>query len=54
MESLIYTNRGLCDCVANSLMRAVLNTAMEDARLLQRMESVHLYDRLPFSLILPT
>ena len=38
----LYTNRGLCECVANSLMRAVLNTAMGDARLLQRLESVHL------------
>ena len=27
----LYTARGLCECVANSLTRAVLNTAMGGA-----------------------
>ena len=38
----VYTTRGLCECVANSLTRAVFNTAMGDARLLQPLESVNL------------
>ena len=33
-----YTTRGLCDCVANSLTHAVLNTAMGGVRLLQPLE----------------
>ena len=35
----LYTTRGLCECVANSLTRAVLNAAMGGARLLQPLES---------------
>ena len=38
----LYTTRGLCECVANSLTRAVLNTAMGDATLLQPLECVNL------------
>ena len=34
----LYTTRGLCECVANCLTRAVLNTAMGGARLLQPLE----------------
>ena len=35
----LYTTRGLCECVANSLTRAVLNTAMGGARLLQPLQA---------------
>ena len=36
----LYTTRGLCECVVNSLTRAVLNTAMGGARLLQPWNSL--------------
>ena len=35
----LYTTRGLCECVANSLTRAVLNAAMGGARLLQPLQA---------------
>ena len=46
----LYTTRGLCECTANSLTRAVLNTAMGGARLLHhgipRVHPFIWYDRL--------
>ena len=42
----LYTNRGLCECVANSLTRTVSNTAMGGARLLQHWNPLLWYDRL--------
>ena len=39
----LYTIRGLCECVANNLTRAVLNIAMGGVRL---RNSLIWYDRL--------